>query len=85
MDGFHQELAAFPSPWQSVYNDGWEETKRDRMCVCVFKSTQDEQFDTLNTPFHETFFSWLWLLLSCLPLSGSFLDSFAGIFFTPDL
>lgn len=22
MDGFHQELAAFPGPWQSVYNDG---------------------------------------------------------------
>lgn len=23
MDGFHQELAAFPGPWQSVYNDGY--------------------------------------------------------------
>lgn len=22
MDAFHQELAAFPGPWQSVYNDG---------------------------------------------------------------
>lgn len=22
MDGFHQELAAFPGPWQSVHDDG---------------------------------------------------------------
>lgn len=85
MDGFHQELAAFPGPWQSVYNDGWREKKGDRMsCCCSFNQHE------LNILTQWTLLLWNpFLLTSASPLFPAaqwfLLELFAGIFFTPNL